>query len=87
MRFPIPNMDNLNGQVDFYRNIFCARHSFRLFSAACGTFISSELLRFFRNDPTGRISHHVYNHVCDLDGDSAVLPTNPKDRVLGFKMF
>ena len=63
MRFPIPNMENLNGQVDFYRNIFCARHSlhsFRLFSAACGTFISSELLRFFRNDPTGRISHHVY---------------------------
>ena len=36
---------------------------------------------YFLNDPTGRIS------IYDLDGDCVFLPRNPKDRVLGFKMF
>jgi len=70
---------------------FRARHSFRLFSAACGTFIYSEpqscLLFSMTQQAAHRTISHHFTSSCMWPGWGffAFLPRNPKDRVLGFK--
>ena len=58
-------------------------HSFRLFCVACGIFRIQSCLLFFNDPNRPHIAQCLHQYV--RDGDCAFLPTNPKDRVLGFK--